>query len=178
VLERERLRREDCSWVALEELAQRLIEERQTPERPMILETLTPLAPVWADSIQMYHLMRLSLQMLQREGGGQAPLRVELLQREQSVPERNPFGRTVDSWIQLRFILTPQKAPSTTVAVAASPGLASGQSGFDLLMMRGIVRRHHGRMDLVNRPEEEMSLTLWLPVVQPEEEKSGNDSAR
>ena len=183
VLERERLRREDCSWVALDELGQRLVEERHSPETPMVFHTEPGLPPLWADSIQMYHLMRLSLQLKPGEmepsvsETEKRPLRLEVRSIGGGSRDTTPFGKLVESWVQLTFTYPRRPEASAMAASLISSDPHSGQTGFELLMVRGIVRRHHGRMDVASHPGEGTSLTIWLPLAQPEEEDRGDNPA-
>jgi signal transduction histidine kinase len=182
VLKRERLRREDCSWVAMDELGQRLVEERHSPETPIVFTTEPDLPPLWADSIQMYHLMRLSLRLkpgvepTAPEAKGR-PLQLELRSLGGGSRDTTPLGKLVESWMQLTFTYPSQPETSPMAAASTSFDIRLGQTGFELLMIRGIVRRHHGRMDVASQPGEGTSLTIWLPLAQPEEEDSGDDTA-
>jgi len=184
MLERQRLRREDCNWVSLDELVQRLVEERQMATRPMLLNSEGDLPPVWGDGVQLYHLVRLGLQLLQHLGEQrfanptQSLLRIDLRQRSVTSPEQNPFGQTVRAWLELDIMLSQNERWKLAATPEMSPPATNPyQPGFDLLIMRGIVRRHHGRMDLADLSNEGVHLNITLPVIRPEEAESGRDSA-
>ncbi|MFQ3649292.1 MAG: hypothetical protein SNJ75_03085 [Gemmataceae bacterium] len=186
VLEHERLRWEDCSWVSLDELTQRLVEERHTSARPIYFSAEANLPPLWGDAVQLHHLVRLGLQWMQHQreslqaDASQAPLRLQLRHQTKSSPaaEKNPFGQIVRSWLELAYSIPYSREERPVVKQLPSPlDPLSVHSGFDLLMIRGIIRRHFGRLDVAELPNEGITLTIWLPVTQPGEAESGRDSA-